>query len=284
MRAIARPLTLALVVAMVSCSGGSGGSTVPVVQDYTSSAAPVHAKPQSVIPPCGGICHMPGGGGGCPPSGGDSAKSGTQALDTPSGKTVTPDCAPVATPIPLATNTENPDDPDGPGHGPLPNQSFIVSDPDDACAQGYALAFSNGNSNPVGGAYCGVETIPNAAQVALSFDVAQVVYETIHYWNRHLACYVHLNYTSTNWNGNVIYPDFYPQTNNYPTTPGVSKAYTGANMVTDDNGVSTKFGYRVALVSSTPVFPGVTFLTYNVGTSYLVPRRDDCPKPYPNYP
>jgi hypothetical protein len=257
MRALASFLTLALIVSLVSCSGS--GSAIPVVRDYTNGGTPVSPKPQSVIPP-----HQPCSGPTCGGGGGNPCADGG--------------C------IPLATNTENPDDPDGPGHGPLPDQSLVIIDPDNACAQGYALAFSNGNSNPVGGAYCGVETIPNAAQVALSFDVAQVVYQTSHYWNRHLACYVHLNYTSTDWNENVIYPDFEPQVNNYPTTPGVSKAYTGANMVTDDNGVSTKFGYRVALASSTPVFPGVTFLTYNVGTSYLVPRRDDCPKPYPNYP
>ena len=258
MRVTARILTLALVVSVVSCSGG--GSTVPVVQDYTSSAAPVHAKPQSVIPPPCYVIRGCGGGGGGPCAGGSC--------------------------IPLATNTENPDDPDGPGHGPSPNLSLVVRDPDNACPQGYALAYSNGDGgNPVGGAYCGVEIIPNAAQVlAMSLDFAMMVYETSHYWNRHLACYVHLNYTSTNWNENVIYPDFIPQTSNYPTTPGVSKAYTGASTVTDDNGVSTEFGYRVALTSSNPVFPGVTFLTYSVGTSYLVPRRDDCPKPYPNYP
>lgn len=78
MRVIARLLTLALVVSVVSCSGG--GSTVPVVQDYTSSAAPVHAKPQSVIPPyqpCSGPTCT---GHGCSP-GDDSA-----------GKTLTPDC------------------------------------------------------------------------------------------------------------------------------------------------------------------------------------------------
>jgi hypothetical protein len=72
MRAIGRLLALALVVAMVSCSGGSGGSTVPVLQDYTSSAAPVHAKPQSVIPPyqpCSGPTCT---GHGCSP-GGDAA-------------------------------------------------------------------------------------------------------------------------------------------------------------------------------------------------------------------
>ena len=45
MRAIARVLFLALIVTAISCSGGS---TIPVVRDYTSGASPVNAKPQSV--------------------------------------------------------------------------------------------------------------------------------------------------------------------------------------------------------------------------------------------
>jgi hypothetical protein len=85
MRAIARPLTLALVVAMVSCSGG--GSALPVIHDYTNAGTPaVSPKPQSVIPPyqpCSGPTCT---GHGCSP-GDDSA-----------GKTLTPDC--VTGPLP----------------------------------------------------------------------------------------------------------------------------------------------------------------------------------------
>ena len=95
MRVLARLLTLALVVAAVSCSGG--GSTVPVVQDYTSSAPPVHAKPQSVIPPplpCAGpTC----GGGRCDtasPSAPQSevAESGMQVKEISTWKRPASDC------------------------------------------------------------------------------------------------------------------------------------------------------------------------------------------------
>jgi hypothetical protein len=256
MRAFASLLIFALSVTVVSCSGGGG--SLPVVHDYTSAGPQVSAKPQSVIPPrqpCSGPTCGGGGGGGC---------------------LVAQTC------VPLATQTEDPDDPDGPGHGPLPDLSLGV---DNACPNGYALAYSNGDGgNPVGGAYCGVEIIPTAAQVASLYDVSNVIYQTSHYWNRHLACYVHNNYTSASWNENVIYPDFEPQVNNYPTTPGVAKDYVGANTVTENTGAQSQFGYHVALVSNVPVFPGVNYLTYSVGTSYLVPRRIDCPKPYPNYP
>ncbi|MGH3573630.1 MAG: hypothetical protein ACRDUW_17705 [Pseudonocardiaceae bacterium] len=153
---------------------------------------------------------------------------------------------------------------------------------DDSCPDGYVLAFSNGDGgNPVGGAYCGADTaVTTSSQVASLIEYGGVFYGTAHYWNRHLACYVHEYYTSTYWNSQVIGPDFQGQA--VKPVSAKSIAYTGAREVSTNTGAS-QFGYRANFTGeiNTPVFDG-TF--YYVGTSYLIPRRLDCPKPYPDYP
>ena len=115
----------------------------------------------------------------------------------------------------------------------------------------------------------------------MSFSVDLVRYATEHYWNRHLACYVYQSFTSNRWNTQLIGPDFLHRA--VKPTSLSSIAYVGASTIIDNTGTSTEFGYRVALFKKLTI-PALTVDTYNVGTSYLVPRRIDCPKPYPNYP
>lgn len=179
-----------------------------------------------------------------------------------------------------ATNPETPDDPDGPGHGPQPDMTLPESQ---ACPDGYSLAYSNGDGgNPVGGPYCGVEYKGDPSIVASMFSVNTVIFSTGHYWNRHLACYVHTTYSSSQWNAQIK-ADFQPRPN--PPTTINSVEFTGQSppTVTDDAGVSTQWGYRVNLLASETALP-IGLYIYNVGTSFLVPRRVDCPKPYPAYP
>jgi hypothetical protein len=184
------------------------------------------------------------------------------------------------TPSPVYANyPETPDDADGPGHGPQPNLGLPL---DQACPSGWSLSFSNGNGgNPIGGAYCGVDFSGDPSTIAMSFSVDLVRYATDHYWNRHLACYVYQSFTSNRWNTQLIGPDFLQRA--VKPTSRASIAYVGASMIIDNAGTSTEFGYRVALFTKLTI-PALTVDTYNVGTSYLVPRRLDCPKPYPNYP
>lgn len=181
-------------------------------------------------------------------------------------------------PFTLATHQEIPDDPDGPGHGPTPN--FGVPQ-DQACPNGFELAFSNGSAgNPAGGAYCGVSVYQS--ELASLATINDVKFSTAHYWNRHLACYLHQTYTSSQWNQNVLGPDF----QNRPQKPalGTSIEYTGAYNVTDGAGVSTQWAYRIYYLTYIPLGGVLTYNVYDVNTSFLVPRRVDCPKPYPNYP
>jgi hypothetical protein len=104
MRAIARVLFLALIVTAISCSGGS---TVPAVQDYTSDATPVHAKPQSVCVVNPG--QLPCTCGNAVSRGvlqSDPAESGMEARETSSGKVPTPDCE-VVPPTPTSDPVYN---------------------------------------------------------------------------------------------------------------------------------------------------------------------------------
>jgi hypothetical protein len=183
---------------------------------------------------------------------------------------------PTPAPPPYATYPEIPDDPDGPGHGPLPNLNL----PEDlACPDGWSLAYSNGSGgNPVGGAYCGAIA---SADVVGTYTVSTITYQTSHYWNRHLACYVHNAYTSAGWNLGLIGPDFQGRPNKPVSAQSVE--FTGLTPITDNSGVSTQWAYRISLIGSMSTGL-VTANAYNVGTSFLKPRRVDCPKPYPNYP
>ncbi len=180
-----------------------------------------------------------------------------------------------------ANNPEVPDDPDGPGHGPQPDMTLPESQ---ACPNGYSLSYSNGDGgNPAGGAYCGLEPfVGDPGQVASLSEVNLLTFSTSHYWNRHLGCYVHNTYASQQWN-DQIFLDFLPHPDK-PTVLKISTEYTGLipPTVMDTIGVPTQWAYRVALIESTP---GVLVTTnlYNVGTSFLTPRRIDCPKS-PTYP
>ena len=153
-----------------------------------------------------------------------------------------------------------------------------------ACPNGYSLSYSNGDGgNPAGGAYCGLEPfVGDPGQVASLSEVNLLTFSTSHYWNRHLGCYVHNTYASQQWN-DQIFLDFLPHPDK-PTVLKISTEYTGLipPTVMDTIGVPTQWAYRVALIESTP---GVLVTTnlYNVGTSFLTPRRIDCPKS-PTYP
>ena len=116
----------------------------------------------------------------------DSSDGGTGPCDDSSGGTDISDDIVVGgggpppnnpTPAPpYATHTENPDDPDGPGHGPLPNLAVNFQN---ACPNGYVLAFSNGNGgNPNGGAYCGEDTSLTYQQILVAnlIDINLVFY------------------------------------------------------------------------------------------------------------
>jgi hypothetical protein len=118
-------------------------------------------------------------------------------------------------PIPYATEPEVPDSPDGPGHGPAPDMSLPQ---DSACPGGYFLAFESGSGPYGGGVYCAVDfsSVPDSAQVAQVFwlDSVDVIhFADQHFWNRHLACYVHNVYTRVGIESQVFYPDFEARSN-----------------------------------------------------------------------
>jgi hypothetical protein len=237
------------------------------------------------------VCPDPigsGSGGGCDPSVDPTcAGACNPSIDpwcpgfcsvNPTSPVCQPPPPPLSAPV-YASNPEVPDDPDGPGHGPQPDLSVPF---DQACPNGWSLAFSDGSGgNPIGGAYCGVDLSGEPTQEASLVVIGAVRFRVEHYWNRHLACYVHQNYTSDRWNRDLIGPDFQSQVVKPVTTTSIH--YIGSGTVVDSSGSSSGWGYRASLVGAVTT-PLVTVNTFQVGTSYLVPQRNDCPKPYPNYP